>query len=133
MGFSELSPTYKDVTSSSEHPTLKRVLGHLASTSFVSHTHPPSAAAPYPSSSAPFTSTTQYTAAESLVEKLNVLQKQHEDAINQTRMHPDQNFEEKMLAFQKECEERLTRQMQRDLDRVRKHDIEMMRLEEQAR
>jgi len=37
-----------------------------------------------------------------------------------------------MLNFQKECEDRLTKQMQRDLERVRKHDIEMMRLEEQA-
>ncbi|GMI39184.1 hypothetical protein TrCOL_g10444 [Triparma columacea] len=130
LGFSELSPTYKDVISSSEHPTLKRVLGHLASTSFISQANHSTAA--HPPSSVPTTST-HYTAAESLVEKLNALQKQHEEAINQTRMQPDKNFEEKMLAFQKECEERLTKQMQRDLDRVRKHDIEMMRLEEQAR
>ncbi|GMH58550.1 hypothetical protein TrST_g7197 [Triparma strigata] len=72
-------------------------------------------------------------AEDNLSKKLGELQQSYEDAMHNARTNPDKGLEEKMLAFQKECEGRLSSQMQNDLNRFRAHDLDMMRLEEQAK
>ncbi|GMH57858.1 hypothetical protein TL16_g02484 [Triparma laevis f. inornata] len=76
---------------------------------------------------------TQTRAEDNLSKKLGELQQSYEDAVHNARTNPEKGVEEKMIAFQKECEGRLASQMQNDLNRFRAHDLDMMRLEEQAK
>lgn len=143
LGVSELSGAYKDVIEAKgegSDPPLKRVLDCFGAMSHArAVTSAGSVAAAGESSSMSSSQVPLHkggdfpTAQESLTQKLIALQEQHEKALHHTRVNPDKSFEEKMLAFHKECEDRLSKQMQRDLERFRQHDIDMMRLEEQSK
>ena len=81
-------------------------------------------------------STGRTTAAEDLSRRLEAAQAVYDEKVTETRAGGDgggSGVEEKILAFQKECSERLTEQMRRDMERFRGHELEMMRLEERGR
>lgn len=49
---------------------------------------------------------TQTRAEDNLSKKLGELQQSYEDAVHNARTNPEKGVEEKMIAFQKECEGR---------------------------
>ena len=79
------------------------------------------------------TQTDDYGANSSLALRLQQIDELHERAVETERAAPLKNVEERMAAFQKECETRLRHEMQEQVRRVRDYEVGQARLEEGAK
>ncbi len=69
----------------------------------------------------------------SLALRMQQIDEMHERAVEMERLAPLRDAEERMAAFQKECEGRLREEMEEHVRRVREHEVGQARLEESAK
>jgi len=85
----------------------------------------PSDLPPAPESVAPGTN--------SLNKQLQMLHQKYEDAQQHSDDHPSSSVSVSMQRFQRSCEEQCKRDLEKEIERFRSHELDMMRIEEQKR
>lgn len=79
------------------------------------------------------TQTDDFDNNTSLALRMQQIDEMHERAVETERLAPLRDAEERMSAFQKECEARLRAEMDEQVRRVRDHEVGQARLEEAAK